>query len=93
MALNGATDSEIQLYGRWRSRAFLDYLRPEVAAFAAPMSRRMIQQSAAIFTNTPPPPAESIILQQPPNFDSLPAALQGQTQAAQNDPGGLFLQL
>jgi hypothetical protein len=82
MALNGAKDSEIQLYGRWQSNAFMDYLRPQIASFAAPMSRRMIQQSSIAFKGTPSTkPAEKsigkndIISNSHPNFDSIPGLL------------------
>jgi hypothetical protein len=101
MALNGASDSEIQLYGRWRSLAFMDYLRPNVTAFAAPMSRRMIQQTSIAFTGRPTPqsqqaintqsdlPSLPILTNEPPQFDTTPATLQSQINLACTDTKGL----
>jgi hypothetical protein len=90
MALNGAKDSEIQLYGRWQSNAFMDYLRPQIASFAAPMSRRMIQQSSIAFKGTPRTKAPEraatgqtdIISNAQPNFDSIPGLLYSRTSTA-----------
>jgi hypothetical protein len=101
MALNGASDSEIQLYGRWKSLAFMDYLRPNVASFAAPMSRRMIQQTSIAFrgqpsmlsqqTNKPQTasPTLPIITNEPPRFETTPGTLQSQINLARVETKGL----
>jgi hypothetical protein len=94
MALNGAKDSEIQLYGRWQSNAFMDYLRPQIASFAAPMSQRMIQQASISFKGTPSTKAHQttkvntdIISNEQPNFDSIPGLLYSQTSTALKNVG------
>jgi hypothetical protein len=94
MALNGAKDSEIQLYGRWQSNAFMDYLRPQIASFAAPMSRRMIQQSSIAFKGTPATKISEtttrnnkIISKAQPNFDSIPGLLYSRTSKALRKSG------
>jgi hypothetical protein len=52
MNLNDASDSDIMLHGRWKSNAFLDYIRPQTNAFAAAMSARMIGAPAVMFSTT-----------------------------------------
>jgi hypothetical protein len=52
MKLNDASDSDIMLHGRWKSDAYLDYIRPQTASFAATMSAKMIGQPAIMFSTT-----------------------------------------
>jgi hypothetical protein len=52
MKLNYASDSDIMLHGRWKSDAYLDYIRPQTASFAATMSAKMIGQPAIMFSTT-----------------------------------------
>ena len=52
MKLNDASDSDIMLHGRWKSDAYLDYIRPQTASFAAAMSAKMIGQPAIMFSTT-----------------------------------------
>jgi hypothetical protein len=52
MKLNQAADSDIMLHGRWKSNAFLDYIRPQTAEFATRMSELMIGTPAIMFSTT-----------------------------------------
>jgi hypothetical protein len=52
MKLNEASDSDIMLQGRWKSNAFLDYIRPQTATFADRMSNLMIGEPAIMYSMT-----------------------------------------
>jgi len=52
MKLNEANDSDIMLHGRWKSSAFLDYIRPQTTTFADKMSKLMVGAPAIMFSTT-----------------------------------------
>jgi hypothetical protein len=54
MKLNEAADADTMLHGRWKSTAYLDYIRPQTQAFAATMSAKRIGAPAgmSLMTNT-----------------------------------------
>ena len=52
MALSGVDEWQIKLHGRWKSNAFMDYIRPQAAIFASHMAQNMIQTSTRLFVTT-----------------------------------------
>lgn len=44
LALNGYSDTQIQKMGRWRGATFKEYIREELACYAAGMSTSMKQK-------------------------------------------------
>ena len=51
MFLNDVDTTRIRLLGRWKSDAFLDYIRVQVREFAKNVSRQMIQQKMWFHTS------------------------------------------
>ena len=45
LILNGSEETIVQLQGRWKSRAFMDYIRPQVNQLSKELSRLMMQNS------------------------------------------------
>ena len=45
LILNGAEETIVQIQGRWKSRAFMDYVRPQVNELSKELSKLMVQNS------------------------------------------------